>query len=80
MGKYKHFKIKTVKDWEGEYWDAYEERKTHVGIMVYRGWPYGLSAKDEGVGPGFSVILTPEVADFVKNTKFLKLQISLNCL
>ncbi|WP_332605168.1 hypothetical protein [Acinetobacter sp. ESBL14] len=82
MGKYKHFKIKTVKDWEGEYWDAYEERKTHVGIMVYRGWPYGLSAKDEGVGPGFSVILTPEVADFVKKYKVFeaanKLELSLS--
>lgn len=82
MGKYKHFKIKTVKDWEGEYWDAYEERKTHVGIMVYRGWPYGLSAKDEGVGPGFSVILTPEVADFVKEYKVFeaanKLELSLS--
>ncbi|MFW2150689.1 hypothetical protein [Acinetobacter gyllenbergii] len=82
MGKYKHFKIKTVKDWEGEYWDVYEERKTHVGIMVYRGWPYGLSAKDEGVGPGFSVILTPEVADFVKEYKVFeaanKLELSLS--
>lgn len=82
MGKYKHFKIKTVKDWEGEYWDVYEERKTHVGIMVYRGWPYGLSAKDEGVGSGFSVILTPEVADFVKEYKVFeaanKLELSLS--
>jgi hypothetical protein len=69
MGKYKYFKIKTVKDWEGEYWDAYEERKTHTGIIVYRGWPYGFTAKDEGVSPSFSVILTPEMADFVKEYK-----------
>jgi len=69
MGKYKYFKIKTVKDWEGEYWDAYEERKTHTGIIVYRGWPYGFTAKDEGVSPSFSVILTTEIADLIKEYK-----------
>lgn len=66
MAKYKHLKIKTIQDWNGEFWDVYIEYKTHAGIMVYRGWPYGYTARDEGISPIFSIILTPEIAVFLK--------------
>ncbi|OJK07731.1 hypothetical protein BRY75_06820 [Acinetobacter baumannii] len=65
MRKYKYFKLKEVQDWAGEYWDAYEERKSLSGLMIYKGWPYSLTPKD-GIGGQFSVILTPEIADFLK--------------
>lgn len=65
MGKYKYFKIKTIKDYEGEDWDVYHEQKTPSGIMVYKGWPYSLTPKD-GIGGQFSYILTPEIAEFIK--------------
>lgn len=35
--RYKIYPIKTIKDWQGEDWDVYEEVKTSVGIVVYRG-------------------------------------------
>lgn len=65
MGKYKYYKIKTIKDWSGEDWDVYDERKTPSGIMINRGWPYSLTPKD-GIGGQFTYILTPEVVAFVK--------------
>ncbi|MDB0100222.1 hypothetical protein CTY80_08920 [Acinetobacter nosocomialis] len=65
MGKYKYFKLKEVQDWAGEYWDAYEERKSLSGLMIYKGWPYSLTPKD-GIGGQFSVILTPEIVEFLK--------------
>ncbi|MBO1281715.1 MULTISPECIES: hypothetical protein [Acinetobacter calcoaceticus/baumannii complex] len=65
MRKYKYFKLKEVQDWAGEYWDAYEERKSLSGLMIYKGWPYSLTPKD-GIGGQFSVILTPEIADFLQ--------------
>lgn len=64
MGKYKYFKIKERQDWNGEYWDVYDERKSVSGIMIYKGWPYSLTPRD-GIGGQFSVILTPEIADFL---------------
>ncbi|MDN5488863.1 MAG: hypothetical protein L0G93_09600 [Acinetobacter sp.] len=64
--KYKFFKIKTIKDWEGEDWDVYEERISLSGIMIYRGWPYSLTPKD-GIGGQFSNILTLEIAEFLKS-------------
>ena len=57
MGKYKIFKIQTIKDWEGEYWDVYEEHKTKAGIMVYKGWPYGETPQNGGQA-NFYYILT----------------------
>lgn len=33
--------------------------------MIYKGWPYSLTPRD-GIGGQFSVILTPEIADFLK--------------
>ena len=65
MGKYKYFKIKTIKDSDGEDWDVYHEQKTLSGIIVYKGWPYSLTPKD-GIGGIFSYILTTEIAEFIK--------------
>ncbi|KAF1024370.1 MAG: hypothetical protein GAK29_02602 [Acinetobacter bereziniae] len=63
--KYKLYPIKTIKDWENEDWDVYEERKSISGIMIYRGWPYALTPRD-GIGGVFSHILSPEIAEFLK--------------
>jgi DNA-binding CsgD family transcriptional regulator len=63
--KYKLYPIRTIKDWEGNDWDVYEERKSFSGIMAYKGWPYSLTPRD-GIGGQFSNILTPEVAEFLK--------------
>ena len=65
MGKYKYFKIKTIKDEDGEDWDVYEEQKSSSGIIVYKGWLYSLTPRD-GIGGQFSYILTPEIAQFIK--------------
>lgn len=35
--KSKNFKIKTIQDCEGKYWDIYVERKTDTNIMIYQG-------------------------------------------
>lgn len=64
MGKYKRFKIMEMKDWEGEYWDVYEEYKTKVGIMVYKGWPYGETPQNGGQN-NFFYILTDEIAEYI---------------
>lgn len=65
MAKYKHYKFKEVIDWQGEAWDVYEEYKSPSGIMIYRGWPYGLTPRD-GIGGIFSYIYTPEISEFIK--------------
>ena len=65
MAKYKHYKFKEVIDWQGEAWDVYEEYKSPSGIMIYRGWPYGLTPKD-GICGIFSYIFTPEIAEFIQ--------------
>lgn len=65
MSKYKYFKIKTIKDEDGEDWDVYEEQKSLSGIIVYKGWSYSLTPRD-GIGGQFSYILTPEIAQFIK--------------
>ena len=36
--KYNLHPIKTIKDWQGKDWDVYEERKTPIGVMIYKGW------------------------------------------
>lgn len=65
MGKHKHFKIKTIKDWEGEDWDVYEEYKTSSGIILYRGWNYGTESLF-GAG-SMCYILTSEIAELIKH-------------
>lgn len=68
MSKYKYFKIHTIKDWSGEYWDVYEERKTQIGLDIYLGWPYSLTPKD-GISGVFSFILTEELATYLQNNR-----------
>ena len=65
MGKHKHFKIKTIKDWEGEDWDVYEEYKTSSGIILYRGWSYGTESLF-GAG-SMCYIFTSEIAELIKH-------------
>jgi hypothetical protein len=63
--KHKLYVIKTIKDWQGEDWDVYEERKSFSGIMIYQGWPYSLTPRD-GIGGQFSYILSADIAEFLK--------------
>ncbi|ENW93051.1 hypothetical protein [Acinetobacter dispersus] len=58
--KYNYYPIKIIKDWQGEDWEVYEEKKTAVGIMVYKGWLYSSGGKP------FAYILTDEIAQYIK--------------
>ncbi|MFW1943974.1 hypothetical protein ACG93R_10745 [Acinetobacter guillouiae] len=58
---YKIYPIKTIKDWQGEDWDVYEERNTQAGIMIYKGWMYERIAKSQ-----YIFILTDDLAEFLK--------------
>ena len=71
--KYKNFPMKTIKDWEGEDWVVFEEHQTQVGLPLYKGRIYG-----ETYGH-YAVILTKELADFIKNSdlKLAELALSL---
>jgi hypothetical protein len=60
--KYNYIPIKTIKDWDGEDWDVYEERKTPAGVMIYKGWMYSQIVKIK-----FIYILTDELAEFLRN-------------
>lgn len=57
------YPIKTIKDWQGEDWDVYEERKTKMGIMVYKGWLYGST------GGFLAYILTDDIVQFIKQNR-----------
>lgn len=59
--RYKRYAIKTIKDWQGEDWDVYEERNTQAGIMIYKGWMYEQIAKSQ-----YIYILTNDLAEFLK--------------
>lgn len=59
--RYKYFPICVVKDVDGEDWDVFSERKTKFGFTIYRGRPYC-----EKRVANFAFILTPELADFLK--------------
>ena len=59
--RYKIYPIKTIKDWQGEDWDVYEERNTQAGIMIYKGWMYERIAKSQ-----YIFILTDDLAEFLK--------------
>ena len=63
--KYNLHPIKTIKDWRGEDWDAYEERKTKVGLTLNFGWMYGaphLGSK--------TLILTNDLIEFLKTANY----------
>jgi hypothetical protein len=59
--RYKRYVIKTIKDWQGEDWDVYEERNTQAGIMIYKGWMYEQIAKSQ-----YFYIMTNDLAEFLK--------------
>lgn len=58
--RYKIYPIKTIKDWQGEDWDVYEEVKTSVGVMVYRGWKHRYRTGT------FAIIFSAELAEFLR--------------
>ena len=64
--KYKFYPIRTIKDWDGEDWDIFEEYQNQVGIPLYKGRIYG-----EVFGRHI-LILTVELADYIKNNSDLK--------
>lgn len=53
--------IQTLKDWEGEDWDVYEERKTQMGFTLYLGWLYGVPRSGSK-----SIIMTKELVAYLK--------------
>lgn len=57
----KLYPIKNIKDWDGEDWDVFEERKARNGVILSFGWPYGETRKGKK-----SLILTAELAEHVK--------------
>lgn len=59
--KYVLHPIKTLKDWQGEDWDVYEERKTQIGVILNYGWLYGMPRKGSK-----ALIITPELAETFK--------------
>lgn len=67
--KYKLYPIKTIKDWEGEDWDVYEEKRLSNGLMLFRG------RMNERVYGHNATILTPELAEFIKQNKSIKLPV-----
>lgn len=52
--------IRVIKDWQGEDWDVYEEYKTGIGQIIYKGRPYTTTRGS------YACILTPELADFIR--------------
>lgn len=63
--KYILYPICTVKDWQGEDWDVYEERKTQVGLTLNFGWLYGAPRQGSK-----SLILTTEVIEYLKTATY----------
>jgi hypothetical protein len=52
--------IKVIKDWQGEDWDVYEEYKTGIGQIIYKGRAYSTTRGS------YACILTSELADFIR--------------
>lgn len=67
--KYNLYPIKTIKDWQGEDWDVYEEQPISMDIMIYRGRLYSYTQGR------MSTILTPELAEFIKQHRLLDVAI-----
>lgn len=63
--KYTLYPIKTIKDWQGEDWDVYEERKTQFGLILNFGWPYGAQRKGSK-----SLILTSDLVEYLKTATY----------
>lgn len=65
--RYKIYPIKTIKDWQDEDWDVYEERNTQTGVMIYKGWMYERIVKSQ-----YIFILTDGLAEFLKKYDLAK--------
>lgn len=59
--KYVLHPIKTLKDWQGEDWNVYEERKSQIGIILNYGWLYSMPSKGSK-----ALIIKPELAEAFK--------------
>lgn len=59
--KYKLYPIKTIKDWQGDDWDVYEEKRSVNGLMRYKG-----RLNEQVYGNNQGNILTLELADYLK--------------
>jgi len=65
--KYKLYPIKTIKDWHGEDWNVYEEKRTVNGLMIYKG-----RLNEQVYGNNQGSILTAELADYIKQNRGVK--------
>lgn len=66
--KYNLYPIKTIKDWEGEDWDVYEEIRLPNGLMLLKGRGY-----ERLHGHCAEIILTHELAEFIKQNHSVEL-------
>lgn len=57
--------IQTLKDWEGEDWDVYEERKMQMGFTLYLGWLCGAPRAGSK-----SIIMTMELVEYLKTATY----------
>lgn len=63
--RYKLYSIKTIKNWQNEDWDVYEERKSPVGLILNFGWLYGAPRTGSK-----SFILTSELVEYFKTVTY----------
>lgn len=63
--KYILHPIKTIKDWQGEDWDVYEERKTQTELTLNLGWLYGVPRLGSK-----GLILTSELVEYLKTVAY----------
>lgn len=66
--KYNLYPIMTIKDWQGEDWDVYEEKHLINGVMIYKG-----RMSEQVYGSNQGNILTSELADYIKQNSSMKL-------
>lgn len=63
--KYILYPIKTIKDWQGEDWDVYEEKKTQSGLIINFGWLYSAQRKGSK-----SLILTSDLVEYLTTATY----------
>lgn len=63
--KYILYPIKTIKGWQGEDWDVYEEKKTQSGLNINFGWLYSAQRKGSK-----SLILTSDLVEYLKTATY----------
>lgn len=65
---YTLYPIKIIKDWHGEDWNVYEEKRLANGLMLYKG-----RLNEQVYGNNTGHILTPEFADYIKQNRSAKI-------